>query len=238
MFSPKRCVVAWIDILGTTEKIKRKSSTAIFDIWTYWHSVLKKIPDDVKYKIFSDNMLICEEINEESPLKTIEDIIYIVNFFETKMVNSNGDFIRGAITVGDIYIDENFVLGEALLKAYEIETKNAIYPRIVLDKSVIQYLPLDCPLFKQDFDGIYFYNFMESAGWLNKDGDKEKKFINWKNFKAKIIDNCLSNKGNYNVYQKMMWLVNYVKRCCKEKNSDWFTDEEIQFIESMIKPME
>lgn len=237
MFNPKRCVVAWIDILGTTEKIKRKSDTAIFDVWSYWHTVVKKIPPDVKYKIFSDNMLICEEINEESPLKAMEDIFYVVNFIETMMVNSNGDFIRGAITVGDIFIDKNFVLGEALLKVYEIETKNAIYPRIVLDKSVIQYLSPDCPLFRQDIDGIYFYNFMESAGWPYKDGDEEKKFINWKKFKAKIIDNCLNNKGNYSVHQKMMWLVNYVKKYCKAKNNDWFTDEEIQFLESMIKPM-
>ena len=150
------------------------------------------------------------------------------------MINSTGDFIRGAISIGNIYIDENFVLGDALLCVYDIETKSAIYPRIVIDNSVFKYIPSSCQLFKQDTDGLYYYNFMNSAGWKHNDDSEEKPFINLKNFKEKVIKNCLENEDNHGVLQKMKWLVNYIQEYCDEKKIDGFTDEEIRIVKELV----
>jgi nitroreductase len=44
-----------------------------------------------------------------------------------------GIFVRGAVTRGPIYISDEIVFGPALVRAYELEQKAAIYPRIVFD---------------------------------------------------------------------------------------------------------
>jgi hypothetical protein len=48
----------------------------------------------------------------------------------------SGLLIRGAITIGDIVHDDSIVFGPALNRAYELESQQAIYPRIILDPDV------------------------------------------------------------------------------------------------------
>jgi len=44
-----------------------------------------------------------------------------------------GFWIRGAITIGDLYHNDDAVFGPGLNRAYELESKSAVYPRIILD---------------------------------------------------------------------------------------------------------
>ena len=45
-------------------------------------------------------------------------------------------FIRGAIAQSELYMDENTVIGPALVEAYNLESEFAVYPRIILSKDV------------------------------------------------------------------------------------------------------
>jgi len=54
-----------------------------------------------------------------------------VSLFQLDMA-SRGFFFRGAITVGDVFIDEFAVFGTALLNAYVAESEHADTPRIIL----------------------------------------------------------------------------------------------------------
>jgi len=67
-----------------------------------------------------------------------------------------GIFIRGGLAVGKLYHDGNTVIGPALISAYELESKTAIYPRIVVDKSTQG----DWGMLTKDFDGIYFLDYL------------------------------------------------------------------------------
>ena len=48
-----------------------------------------------------------------------------------------GILCRGAISYGKLLHTEQYIFGPALNKAYETETKAALYPRIILDKTII-----------------------------------------------------------------------------------------------------
>nr|WP_317187917.1 hypothetical protein [Acinetobacter gerneri] len=44
--------------------------------------------------------------------------------------------LRGALTIGEIYHDENMVFGPAMVEAYELESKVAEFPRIILHDKI------------------------------------------------------------------------------------------------------
>jgi hypothetical protein len=49
-----------------------------------------------------------------------------------------GYFIRGALVCGPLYHDSSMVFGKALVRAYELETTIARYPRVIISKEVIE----------------------------------------------------------------------------------------------------
>jgi len=66
-------------------------------------------------------------------LKLIRSIQELV----IKLANE-GILCRGAISYGKLIHDNKVIFGPALNDAYETETRAAIYPRIILDKSLIE----------------------------------------------------------------------------------------------------
>ena len=50
---------------------------------------------------------------------------------------NNGIVVRGGISFGNDYSDESLIFSMALVKAYTLESKKAIYPRIVIDNDLI-----------------------------------------------------------------------------------------------------
>lgn len=49
--------------------------------------------------------------------------------------------MRGAVTVGAIHHDQHIVFGPALNRAYELESKVAFYPRILIDTPSVELPP-------------------------------------------------------------------------------------------------
>lgn len=92
----------------------------------------------------------------------------------------DGMFLRGAITYGPLYHDRKFVFGSAYQQAYEIESKVAVFPRIVIDSSALDFLaeyegrfPLTNHGTRLDADGhrylrVFPYQFFPyyTSNWL------------------------------------------------------------------------
>lgn len=55
-----------------------------------------------------------------------------LRLFEHKLL------LRGGITIGELIHKNEFCLGPGMIKAYEIENKKAIYPRIIIDELVFK----------------------------------------------------------------------------------------------------
>ena len=239
LFKQEKCIVAFIDILGVSAKIKHSVEEAIKDIWVFCHRVVKTTYNThVKVKIFSDNIFLCASLGNEDNTQVIKEFFSIINDIETTMINGNELFVRGAIVVGNVHFEENFVLGEALLKAYEIESKVAIFPRIIVDETVFEHANKELPYFKKDMDGFYFYDFLKFAGYVctNPTTKQGERFVNWGQFKTNILENYKNNRNNYAVLQKMNWLKQYCNDYCRENNlGNFITDEEIALVEEAVK---
>ena len=64
-----------------------------------------------------------------------------------------GFFVRGAVTIGDLYHDARSVFGPALVRGYELESRHAKSPRIILDPDVHELANMAGPIVRDgDFD--------------------------------------------------------------------------------------
>lgn len=83
--------------------------------------------------MFSDNFILCLPINEN---KSLERIVNFASRMKSMVMFHLGILVKGANTKGSIYLDEDIVFGQGLVDAYLLETKECIYPKIIIDKKL------------------------------------------------------------------------------------------------------
>lgn len=208
----KKYVVAFIDLLGVSSAIEAESQWTLDYIWLFYKIIVEKINsrENIKFKIFSDNILVCKEIEKKCPECAILDVIYIVEQIELQMFNIGASFTRGAMVVDYLYIDNNFVYGKALINAYNLENKKAIYPRVLIDESVINLVKGKCKYIILDNDNQYFYDFLQ----LRIDQGKKMLELEFSIFQGNIITNLKRKSICDKVLKKMIWLINYFNKTC------------------------
>lgn len=135
-------ITAFVDILGFRDFLNKSSTTpdSIFELLSRQKSVatsnmnIASKGTDFRIQSFSDNIVISVKNTSDA---FSELVCYLVNLFEDSL--DSGLFIRGGIEVADLYQNEekNVVFGPGLVKAYELETRHADFPRIILSKKIV-----------------------------------------------------------------------------------------------------
>ncbi len=118
---------------------------------------------------FSDSIVLSFK---EDDIDEIPKLLYDIQRLIVTLV-SQGILCRGAVSYGKLYHDNDIILGPALVDAYLTETEAAIYPRIILDRSLIELLKTKYSLNNQHkFRGIRFQSDTE----FNLRMDSDDKF--------------------------------------------------------------
>jgi hypothetical protein len=96
-----------------------------------------------------------------------------------------GFLIRGGATIGKLYHAQGVIFGEALIEAYKIESRTAIYPRIVLSNKITSNTVWfnsainTVARIHRDKDGLYYFNISRKLLWraakLNSNQDANGK---------------------------------------------------------------
>jgi hypothetical protein len=76
-----------------------------------------------------------------------------------------GFVIRGGATIGKLYHAKGVVFGEAMIEAFQLETRTAIYPRVVLSNKITQrqdWAAHQGPFILKDQDGIHNVDYIRS----------------------------------------------------------------------------
>ena len=151
----KNRTVAFIDVLGFKEKIKNFSADelgkeykrVLFYALEKYNlnidffkeiSFFKDVDRYCEYYVFSDSIILTsfdDTINSSFKL-------LIFTFKLARTMIAQGYSIRGAITFGEMFVDlqNSIFVGEALVKAYQLEYKQN-WIGIVIDDSVIEQFP-------------------------------------------------------------------------------------------------
>lgn len=172
--------VAYFDILGFTNLVRRidsdpallhrvvgslKEAQAFAPLGPAMDQSAGNRPGEFFFNMFhmstfSDSIAISAKAN---PIG-LSLVMFHCAFTSTRLMGQ-GVFVRGAITRGKLYHSDGIVVGEGLISAYLLESKAAIYPRIVIADDVLADFArfgglhsdfLD--LRRQDFDGLWHVN--------------------------------------------------------------------------------
>lgn len=212
------CVVAFIDLLGTSQAIKNDINDCnLYSMNYILQTALDMCSDkhltraEVKVKSFSDNIVfsmdLSNDIDELEQKARVHNIMELCAYFQLAAFG-RGIATRGGITVGSFFCNDIFVWGKALLRAYYLENKIATYPRIVLDACVVDLLP-ECDDLgnkhhaKKDADGIIFLDYLSFITMPSRD-----EYIKRSLQDTEIIIQTLHDDER--AIQKVRWIANYL----------------------------
>jgi hypothetical protein len=135
---------------------------------------------------------------------------------------SEGYFIRGAIVRGRLYHDEKMVFGEALIKAYDLETQVVRFPRIMVMSDVVNDTILHPQPAKQFWqhlrpseDGPMFLHVLAKMQLemndspMGPDNDEGDRFGQYLLMKRLIEMRFRESVDTPRHYEKVQWFAKY-----------------------------
>jgi len=186
-------VVAFIDLLGfrakleeTVDRDNTDNESRIDEIVAAYESIrdiwdLDGVPEEFEsptgesrvVSIFSDAIAVSflAEHREQIPFTLLDIKILVMRLIY------RGILCRGAVTFGKLIHNDRFLFGPALIEAHLLESRAAHYPRIILDRNVIDLASrsavesvhsgvkkdlLDTVLVR-DSDGMYYIDYFSKA---------------------------------------------------------------------------
>jgi hypothetical protein len=195
------------------------------------HSEYIPLPS-VEYHIFSDNILFFTEIDGLSQIEKENYLAYLMSFIAETQNNllREGILLRGGLTVGKLYYKQGkYIYGSGLMRAYELESTVANYPRIIIDPEIIaDFLYnniLNTTLVTLDYAAdFYFIDYFRCALLASPDSDSPDDFqsnvlrnislVHVSDFPKKlewVKQEAKKNSNNLSVSVKYRWLEKHLE---------------------------
>lgn len=217
--------VAYLDILGGSNVIRNDDQCEHLNkINMIFEDALREsklLAKDIFVKIFSDNILLAVPTNTEERIDNIQKIIVLVSNIILEVAHY-GYLMRGAITEGKFFYNNVLVYGKALVEAVEKEEKYAIYPRVIVQKSVAKLLPQYCYKCADGWNMVNCY--------ILEGGVSDSYY-----FKLTLLNQLKNNKDNDKIRQKIMWaitdfnIINNTMRKMGSLSHEIITSKEIEY---------
>jgi len=160
-------LIAFIDILGFKDIVRRSERSPrtlklIYDSLSFlkmrensskWDIQLIEIEEDAqkrnmaKFNItnrtfcssFSDSIAVSVSYDEDSINESFSTLVANLSFVGARLM-TNGILFRGGITSGNIHAENGIIFGQGLIDAYELESKIARFPRILISDKLLKRL--------------------------------------------------------------------------------------------------
>jgi len=145
----ERCLIVYIDILGFKQKIDTESANHISRciriikeaVEPYrFKTTLPKLPPE-NFVNFSDLCVLWLPLEDEkkwAPAGWVTSQILKIVHAQSWLLFDEQLLIRGGVTIGPLAKSYGQIFGPGLVRAYELESKQAKYPRVLVDECVIE----------------------------------------------------------------------------------------------------
>ena len=175
----------------------------------------------IKTKIFSDNIVLTIPLDSEHDIDGITCLLKFVAIFQHYAAIQSNWLIRGGITIGELFIDDLLVWGPGLVRAYKLEDSIAIFPRIIIDRNILEIIGANHFFFYQDIDDQFFLNFLNFMAYRDSENNDNFIAVIQKSFDGLLAEIRISD-GKYDerAHQKLQWYKNYINSWSKERYPD------------------
>ncbi len=232
-------VVCFVDILGFQSLVNQAvTSGSGNDFLKRIHNSLKGAREELvpysndlaSVKVFTDNIVVGWPIWDDSESELGRAFMGFARY-QLELALS-GFFVRGGISIGEHYMDEETVFGPALIESYNLESKVAVYPRVILSELAkrrvqehMRYygIPANSPQhlhILKDSDGQWFVNYLYV---LLQSGENHlrSRLVQHK----QIVEEKLEEyKDDSKLLDKYGWVANYHNYFCENyvENSEGY----------------
>jgi len=239
-------IVTFLDLLGFRDLLQNRSPAELSELLGLFRSTgnpKKAVPHDefddmFEYAALSDCFFRTAETshttNREHPTGHLFHELMAIIFVQCRLLQE-GHLIRGAVTYGEYCAERDdygsALFGPAIAKAYELESKYARYPRVVVDPHLIeQFWHSDLlknvihdhkfewneylsTLLRQDDNGVWFIDYLRGISG-NFDDEPEGTVSFYLKHKQLVEERLkewvASNKaGPDSISEKLLWLLQY-----------------------------
>jgi hypothetical protein len=208
------------------------------------HTILEKY--EFKYVFISDSIILSFQPIENSPYidtniddqKNANAIVFLfflhcIANLQVQVIKEFKLFLRGGISTEYSYINDHHAVGKGILESYKIESKVAIYPRVIFDKKMLedydieeycQYMNkihlqpikpylIDCDSYVC-IDYLLAFDLIDMNNKVNH--DEIEHFKTFINLHDNIINDEISKNSDPHILQKYEWLSSYQQKKLKD----------------------
>ncbi len=264
----EECIVTFIDILGFQDIIDNKPAAKVRELLSffrketepdesqdYWSNV--RNASAVKTEIVSDAVVRARTIQADYRDGALCQELLDLVFIQAACVK-NGILIRGALTIDYVHVGKELegpIFGPGLVKAHQMEEREAIYPRIIVDEEVINRFRNDRSLWreghrqaqevtyvenllKRDAAGLSYVDYLSA---IESEIGSHAGYLEFLEGHKELIENGFAMDLERVVRRKYEWLKNYhnrrLSKIMKNSHLDDFRPELDGTLRESIEPL-
>lgn len=210
MYSWEYGVVSFIDILGFSSIVERDARKLDPENLKRINEGLNEVRESSKKSgieiiLFSDSIVLSTTLENQGIISVIQNSVAIQRSLLSRKV-----LTRGGIAFGKHYQDEKTLYSEALIKAYNLETKTAKFPRIVIENDLLDWLKNDKDTTTEQIDQLL------KETLIDRDGEVFLDYLSPEllQHSLDILNTTTSIKSSPGILEKYHWLDSYHNHKC------------------------
>lgn len=119
---------------------------------------------------------------------------------------AEGFFVRGGLSLGSLHVSDHVLFGPALVEAYDLESRAAVHPRIVLSRAAAetQRGTAGGSMLMRDDDGQTFIDYL---GAVVEEPDDPIPLL--RSHRDTVVDRLHGSRRHKRRWEKYRWLGEY-----------------------------
>lgn len=205
-----RCAVLFVDLLGVREM---NMSQRVSGHLVALHNVVRLMQRDFfgeaspyRSAFFSDTLVLAAPIVRETDDATeIGGLMRQAMWLQNDLL-AEGFLARGGLSLGSLHVSDQVLFGPALVEAYDLESRAAVHPRIVLSRAAAetQRGTAAGSMLMCDDDGQTFVDYLAATFQ-----EPEDPFPALQSHRDTVVDRLHRSRGSKRRWEKYRWLGEY-----------------------------
>ena len=205
-----RCAVLFIDLIGVREMNMSPYAAgnliALHNAVSIMHRDFFGEASHYRSAFFSDTLVLAAPVDRDTDDTTeVGDLMWQALWLQTNLL-AEGFFVRGGLSLGSLHVSDHVLFGPALVEAYDLESRAAVHPRIVLSRAAAetQRGAAGGSMLLRDDDGQTFIDYL---GAVVEEPDDPTAMLRF--HRDTVVDRLHHSRASKRRWAKYRWLAEY-----------------------------